>query len=79
MKYKIYEMVRPEHLQLTVPDGYYIKTLERIILEVPSGLEYEYGSIEEATADIVENREQLKSTELCILPIVSIDYEGNVT
>lgn len=31
--YEIYELIEPEHLQKVVPDGYYMKTLERSILQ----------------------------------------------
>jgi len=31
MKYKIYKMIKPEHLQKTVPDGYYMKQLDRVV------------------------------------------------
>jgi len=45
MSYKIYELVKPEHLQKMEPDGYHMKTIDRLVLEVPnysSGLTDDY-------------------------------------
>lgn len=81
MRYKIYEMVKPEHLQKTEPDGYRIRKTERVVLELPdytSGLNGGYISVEEANQAITDNIEYAKSRDLCILPVVSVRWDGEI-
>jgi len=75
MKYKIYKMIKPEHLQKMVPDGYYMKQLDRVVLEEPDySFKYSYDSMEEARQAIVADAVNSDCTDFCILPVVSIDY-----
>lgn len=79
MKYKIFVLVKPEILQKTEMDGYSLKTREITALELPDSflnLDYTYNTVEEAYQDIIENKEKLKNMKLCILPVVSINWEG---
>ncbi len=74
-------MVKPEHLQKTEPDGYHMKTIERVVLELPdysSGLDGDYTSVEEANNAIIENKENAKHRDLCILPVVSVRWDGEI-
>lgn len=81
MRYKIYEMVKPEHLQKIEPDGYHMKTIERVVLELPdynSGLDGDHSSVEEANQAIIDNKENAKNRDLCILPVVSVHWDGDI-
>lgn len=81
MKYRIYILSKPEHLQKFVPDGYYMKSIERFLLEVPdydTGINDEYTSVEEAYNAIEKNKEKVKFLQLTILPVVSIDFNGEI-
>ena len=74
-------MVKPEHLQKTEPDGYHMKTIERVVLELPdynSGLDDDYNSVEEANQAIINNKEKAKHMDLCILPVVSVRWDGEI-
>lgn len=81
MRYKIFEMVKPEILKNVEPDGYHIKTIERIVLQpinYSSGVDDDYTSVEMANQAIIENKEKLKNKDLCILPIVTIRWDGEM-
>lgn len=83
MRYKIYIMDKPEHLQKTVPDGYHLKTIEKTILQTPDynlNLDDDYSSPEDAYLAISnnENIEELKGYEFCILPVVSVHWDGEI-
>jgi len=80
MKYKIYSLEYPEHLQKTEPDGYHMKTISRAVLEdVNEGWESEFETPDEAYKHIEAHSEKLKGCELCVLPIIKIDYNGEVS
>ena len=83
MKYKIYELVKPEVLKSTEPDGYGVKTVELITLKEAdswaSGLEYSYSSELEAMTDIIDNKENLKHLDLVIIPIISVNWNGELS
>lgn len=81
MKYIIYEMVKPDVLQKTVRDGYYLKDLERCALQKLdiSFVQEEHDSFESAMEEITKNVEKLKYMSLTILPIIHIDYEGKIS
>jgi hypothetical protein len=83
MKYIIYEVISPEHLQKTVLDGYYNKTLYRSILQPVDNehgmVESEHDSMDAAIEEIKKHKEELKYCTLTILPIVKINYEGEVS
>jgi len=81
MKYIIYSLVQPEHLQKTIPDGYHYKQLVRSVLEEldETGIESKHDSMEAAVAEITKNAENLKYFKLTILPVINIDYEGKIS
>ena len=83
MSYKIYELVKPEVLKKTEPDGYHIKTTELITLKevdgLASGLEYSYNSELEARTAIIYNKDKLKQKDLVILPMLSVNWDGEVS
>jgi len=82
MKYIIYEMVSPEHLQKTIQEGYgSVKTLYRNVLERidVSGVESEHETLEMAMAEIVSKKDKLKQMELTILPFISVDWDGEIS
>jgi hypothetical protein len=77
MGYKIYELVKPEVLKKIEPDGYSMKTRERIALE-----EHRYTSFsskKEAKEYLIDNKETLKHKEFVILKTFSVDWEGTIT
>lgn len=83
MSYKIYELVKPEILKKTEPDGdgYHIKTTELItIKEIDcSGLDWSYNSELEARTAIMDNKEDLKHKDLIVLNVMSVNWEGEVS
>lgn len=78
MTYKIYKLIGKSK---TVPDGYNMTTIERYKLEEISewGMDNNYDTAEAAYADIVKNKDNLKSKTLTILPIVNINWDGEVS
>ena len=56
MSYKIYELVKPEILKKTEPDGYHIKTTELITIKEADcyGLDWSYNSELEARKELLE-------------------------
>lgn len=81
MRYRIYKLTKPSHLQTTEPDGYSVKTIEKCVLEIPeyySGIDDDFSSVEEAENAIRNNSSRLKCQDLCILPVVSVTYDGEI-
>lgn len=82
MKYKIYELVQPDILQENVIEGYGMRSISRIVLEKISGIDYEFNedheSMENAIAEIEKFKNQLKGMRLTIIPIIEIDYKGEI-
>jgi len=81
MRYKIYEMVKSEHLQKTEHYENSLKTTEMVVLELPdyySGLDGDYTSVEEANQAIIDNKENAKYRDFCILPVVSVQWDGEI-
>ena len=79
MNYKIYEMVKPEHLQKKEHDGYYMKDIVRYVLEDVDEFDQNgYDSIEDAYQVIKENATNFNCRELTILPVIKIDYKGEL-
>ena len=74
-------MVYPEHLQKVVQDGYYVKTLDRCVLQKLDEpfVHEEQDSIEDALAEIEKNVEKLKNKSLTILPIICVNYEEKIS
>lgn len=81
MNYIIYELTRPNILQKIVPDGYYTKELIRNVLEELDEpfIESQHESYDLAMAEIVKHKDKLKFKTMTILPIISIDYEGEIS
>lgn len=80
MKYVIYEMIQPEHLQKTVYKGYGHKTVYRNVLEELDvvGVESTHPTIESAISEIIANKDKLKQLELTILPKIRIAFDGEI-
>lgn len=82
MKYIIYEMITPEHLQKVVQEGYgYTKTRYRNVLEKldVTGVEAEHQTLELAMAEIMSKKDELKHLQLTILPVVVVSWSGEVS
>lgn len=82
MKYKVYELVKPEMLKRIEHEGYDKVTKELITLEevtYSSGLDYSYNSELEAMTDIRDNKDRLKHKDLVIMPIVSVNWNGEIS
>ena len=74
--YKIFELIGKDRL---VPDGYYTKTVTTYKLEkVDLGFTDKYPSVESAMEVIRNKRLMLQVSQLVILPVVQLDYEGNI-
>ena len=61
-------------------DGHYLKILERNVLEILDeyGVEETHESFEGAVEEINKHAAKLKYKTLTILPIIRIDYEGEI-
>lgn len=80
MKYRIYSLEYPDHLKEISHDGMGLKTISRAVIEhVTLNHTGEYQKPEDAIADIKRNAEQLKHHEFILLPIISVDDNGNVS
>ncbi len=80
MKYKIYRLVQPEHLQKKELDGYYMKSITRNVLEELDVIDVEsiHSSMEAALFEINSKSQELKHLDLVILPTISINWEGKI-
>jgi len=78
MNYKIYELVGKSK---TIPDGYNMRTIETYKLEEIRewDMENDYDSIDAAYADIVKKKDDLKIKTLTILPIININWDGEIS
>lgn len=82
IQYKIFALDEPEHLQRTEYEGYgRYKTIRRSVLKKLDidGVKDTHPSIEEAANEIKRQSEKLKSMELTIIPVITIDWEGTVS
>jgi hypothetical protein len=79
--YTIYELIKPDFLQKTEPDGYYTKTLERNVLQKldETGVYETQETHADCMAEIVKNKEKLKYKSLTILEVININYEGKIS
>jgi hypothetical protein len=81
MLYKIYCLESPDHMKVTEPDGYYLKTKYRqVLVELDDVLDTfhsntEFETFEEAINFIEKENEKLKGLKLTILPIVEVGYD----
>ena len=82
MKYQIFELIGPAILHKYEPDGYYMKSIQGIVLQDVDidhyGFEEKHESIESAMNEIEKYSDDLKSKTLTIMPIIKIDYDGEV-
>lgn len=80
MKYVIYEMTKPDVLSRSEQDGYYVKTINPITLEeiVDFNIKTEHHSIDSAISEIHKHKDSLKSKYLTVLPVIKVDYDGNI-
>lgn len=81
MKYVIYRMEHPEHLEQVVNIGYgSTRTYRRSVLEELNvdWVNIRHDSFEQAVSEIEKNVDKLKDHELTILPIINIDYLGSI-
>ncbi len=80
MKYKIYRLVKPEHLQKSELDGYYMKTIKRNVLEELDTKDVEpiHDSMDSALSEIQSKSKLLTNLDLVILPTISINYDGEI-
>jgi len=78
--YKIFELVKPEILKKTEPDGYHIKTTELITLKEPECqvLDWTYNNELEAQTAIIDNKEDLKHKDLVVLNVISVNWNGEI-
>ena len=82
MNYQIFELVEPSILHKYEPDGYHMKSIQGIILQNVDinryGFEEIHDSIDLAINEIEKYSDDLKSKTLTIIPIINIDYDGEV-
>jgi hypothetical protein len=86
MKYKIMEIVKPEILNnLLIKDRFEEHNIHSILKDVDiyssklnSSVKIIHNSIEEAYDEIVKHKDVLKQMKLTIIPIIRIDYEGEI-
>ncbi|MEN6413741.1 MAG: hypothetical protein ABFC84_13430 [Veillonellales bacterium] len=58
-----------------------METTERMVLELPkysTGLSGVYSSEEDAVKAIIDNKEKIKGNDLCILPVISLNWNGDI-
>lgn len=81
MSYRIYELIKPEILKKTEPDGYGIKTTELITLKEPDciAIHWSYDSELEARSAIIDNKNALRFKELIVINVVSVDLGGVIS
>ena len=80
MIYTIYELIQPDLFTQTIPDGYYSKTVYKDILQKVdlNNFESEHSTIDSAISEIKKNAELLKHITLTIIPIITINLEGEI-
>ena len=83
MKYQIFELVGPEVLHKYEPNGYHMKSIQGIVLQSVNidrfSFNESHDSIESAVAEIEKYSEDLKGSALTIIPIININYMGEIT
>ena len=82
MKFQIFELIEPSILKKHEPDGYHMKSIQGIILQDVDinryGFEEIHDSIDSAMNEIEKYSDDLKTKTLTIIPIINIDYDGEV-
>ena len=76
MRYKIYELIGKGKLER---DGYDTKTVTTYKLqEIDDNPFNGFANTDEAVEYIKSNSDMLKNSELTILPIIKINYDGEI-
>lgn len=80
MRYIIYELVTPSHLNVIESGGYYPKVIEREVLQKLdiTAVNEEHPSFESAVAEIEKKSTILKGYRLTVLPVFSVAYDGEI-
>ena len=88
LKYKIYALSCPEHLQRTVFDSYHVRTVRQNILvelseyidRLPYGAQTEFSSPQEAANWLLANNQEYKlwGTEYVILPSIQLSFSDDM-
>jgi hypothetical protein len=81
MKYIIYELIVIDHLHGSKNEGYgRTSTIDRLVLEEVDeiGVESKHPTAESAMAEISLNKDKLKMRKLTVMPIISINWDGEI-
>jgi hypothetical protein len=76
IKYVIYKLSYPEHLQSKEMDGYYLKTINRAVLETldVDHVKDEHDTMESALAEIEAHKKDLVGLSLTVLPYINTSF-----
>lgn len=74
-------MVSPASLKRIEVEGYYPHTVHQHALEKLDvvSVQTEHDTMESAVEEIKKNADKLKFLDLTILPVISINYEGEIS
>lgn len=80
MKYIIYKLLQPQVLKEINTDDWHPKTIERTVLERLNiyDVEEEHATLESALAEINNKKESLKHLTLTVIPVISINWNGEI-
>lgn len=80
MKYQIYKLINPRILREDDDSGYEHKYINRTVLEEISdySINDTHNSIEACIEEIKLNSEKLKNSTLTIIPIIGLNYFGDI-
>lgn len=81
MEYIIYELVVIDHLHGSKDTGYgRTSTIDRLVLEEVDviGVESKHSTSESAMAEIALKKDKLKGRKLTVMPIISINWDGEI-
>jgi hypothetical protein len=81
MRYKIYQLVEPEVLD-TLGDDMTLQKVNKTVLEdvrdMPYGFQDVHDNMDNAIGEIVKHKLKLKFKDLTIIPIISLNYDGEI-
>jgi histidinol phosphatase-like PHP family hydrolase len=80
MKYRIMEIVEPNQLEKKVQEGSHTYHIKRSLFQPVSiyGVVSFHNTMEDAEREIVNNTSVLKGLNITIIPVISIDINGNI-
>lgn len=80
MKYEILEIVEPSQLAKREARGYQTFNIKRSVLQSVAiyGIVSFHKTMEDAELEIIEHAGMLKDKSLTIIPVISIDINGNI-